>query len=81
MNKLILPLRKVTNKIFLVLKREKIINFRIQKEITEIHVSKKKSQKNKSRIFKSYIRHQIYFFTKVLDGRGPILKEQNKQLS
>lgn len=62
-----------------VRKAEKMIKFGIQR--VQKHVSKKTSQKNGSRIFKSYVRHQISFYSKVLDGRGPILKKQNKQLS
>jgi hypothetical protein len=45
------------------------------------YVSKKKSWKNKSEIFKFCIRYHIYFYSRVLDGQGPILKEQNKRPS
>ena len=51
-----------------VRKAEKTINFGIQKEYRNIFL--RKSQKNKSRIFKSCIRHKISFYHAFMMEKG-----------
>lgn len=82
MNKLILQLWCYKLMPFQVLQRQRKLLTGIQRKSTEICVSKK-CQKNKSRVFKSHVRCHIpnLLYSKFLDWKGPILKEQNKQLS